>query len=155
MRPALLAARHAFHAARHAFHPDGFRWFAKLDETIDELGIQRAFFEWVATASDEEIERFIAAMMAYRQAIIDEGKALTAAWQAMGDESAALGVVLHADDARDRNELRRTLKLAANRAELNETAVQLAAADTKLTANATELAATKGELNAIAAAAAE
>ncbi len=58
--------------AVRAFHPDGFRWFKMLDATTDEGAVRGTFAAWLATATEPEIERFVAAMAAYRHTLIDK-----------------------------------------------------------------------------------
>ena len=97
-RPIAFDVKPSEGLAVRAFHPDGFRWFKKLDSTTDEAAVREMFAAWLATATEPEIERFVAAMAAYRQALIDEGV----------DDP----LVLRGDDAADRNSWRKTLKLA-------------------------------------------
>jgi hypothetical protein len=148
-RPIAFDVKPSEGLAFHAFHPDGFRWFAKLDETIDEEDIRNRFFRWLATAPEVEMERFVAAMATFRRTLIDEGDALAATRKL--DEPP----ILRADDARDRHEWRRTLRVAGDAVKLNEAAIQITANGTELAATKGELAATKGELDAIAEADAE
>lgn len=102
---ALSRARPICYRASRAFDRGGFLWFVKrAGDVIDERAVWGAFVEWLATAPESEIERYLAAMATYRRAL--------------RDEAADAPLVLSGDVGR--LAWRKTVKLAAHAATVAE-----------------------------------